>query len=301
MIVKDNSLVDKYDYCFVGSGAILAELLKTPDLKNSKILVISNQFDQNRLSTFNKKQMTMISRTYFLNSRIKYEIQNLIILTKSHRWEDSGEFFKVMHVLREQVIKTVVHISSGSVYGNMSRKGNEATPTSPISKYGVSKAKEEEIVIDQFKFSKNVIVLRVSNVYGNLIFTDFVNKCIRAIDKKDNVILFRNGTLVRDFLFVDCLVSAIVKLLGSELLEYETCFNVSTGEPTSIAELVAKIESLVGTTVKRIEGSFDSGVIEYSVLDNSKLLSTITWNPLSLRSGLTRYIERDYRGMLNAR
>ena len=300
-MIKDNLLVDKYDYCFVGSGAILVELLKTQVLRNSKILVISNQFIQNRSSALNNNQVTSISRTYFLNSRIKYEIENLIILTKSHRWQDTGEFFKVMHLLREQVSKTVLHISSGSVYGNMSRKGNEDTPTLPISKYGKSKVIEEEIVIDQFKFSKNIIVLRVSNVYGNLIFNDFVNNCIRAIDKKETIVIFLNGTLVRDFLFVDCLVGAIVKLLESELVEHKTCFNVSSGQSTSISELVAKIELLVGSNVKQIEGSFDSGVIEYSVLDNSKLLSAISWNPLNLESGLTRYIERDYRGVVKVR
>ena len=299
-MIKDNSLVDNYDYCFVGSGAILGALLKAPDLEDSKILVISNQFTQNRTLAFNNR-VTVISRAYFLNTRITYEIENLIILTKSHRWEDTSEFLKVMHALREQVSKTVVHISSGSVYGNMSRRGNEATPTLPISKYGKSKIAEEEIVLDQFKFSQNVIVLRVSNVYGNLIFNDFVNNCIRAIDKKETVVIFLNGTLVRDFLFLDCLISAIIKLLESEFLERETCFNVSSGHSTSIAELVAKIELLTGSTVKKIDGSFDSGVIEYSVLDNSKLLSTINWNPLSLESGLTRYFERDYRGMVNVK
>ena len=294
MLSKGSGPIENFDYCFVGSGAILDGILKIQRFKDSKILIISSHFTGNKTLAFEGGRAKVISRTDFLNFGTEYKIRDLIILTKSHRWEDTQEFFKVMHVLGDLVTNTVVHISSSSVYGNESVRGNEATPTAPISEYGRSKVVEEEIVISQFKSSKKIVVLRVSNVYGNLSFNDFVNKCIRAAEHGLSVEIFMHGSMVRDFLFVDCLVNAVDKLLSVDLLDRRTYFNVSTGDATSIMDLIRKIEFLVGSSILWSEVPPTEGVIKYSVLDSSELMSAINWKPLGLEVGLMRYLERDF-------
>jgi len=294
MLSKESGPIGNFDYCFVGSGAILDEILKIQRFSDSEILIISNHFIGNKTLVFKGGRARVISRTDFLNFGTGYKIRDLIILTKSHRWDDAQEFFKVMHLLGDLVTNTVVHISSSSVYGNESVRGNEATPTVPISEYGRSKVLEEEIVVSQFKSSKKIVVLRVSNVYGNLSFNDFVNKCIGAAEQGLSIEIFMHGSMVRDFLFVDCLVDAVDKLLSVDLPDRRTYFNVGTGDATSIMDLIRKIEFLVGSSVLWSEAAPTEGIIKYSVLDSSELMSAIKWEPLGLEVGLMRYLERDF-------
>jgi nucleoside-diphosphate-sugar epimerase len=102
--------------------------------------------------------------------------------------------------------------------------------------------------------------------------------------------------MVRDFLFVDCLVDAVDKLLSVDLPDRRTYFNVGTGDATSIMDLIRKIEFLVGSSVLWSEAAPTKSIIKYSVLDSSELMSAIKWEPLGLEVGLMRYLERDFPG-----
>jgi dTDP-4-dehydrorhamnose reductase len=294
MLSKEREEFSEYDYCFVGSGSILEKLIREPHFAGARILLISNQIVDFPTTGFASCTATLIPRAVFLNSTTPYRISNLIILTKSHRWKVNEEFLKLMHKLRQHVSDTVLHVSSGSVYGNIPVKANESTSVFPISNYGISKVLEEDIVFTQFEETKRIIVLRVSNVYGNLSFDDVVNQCFSAIKTGKKMKVYQEGSIVRDFLYINCLVSAVIELLRISSLDGKICFNVSTGYPTSIIGLVAKIEDLTGRRIFVEEGVAPTEVIRSSVLDNSKLLSAINWKPLSLDEGLRLYMDRDF-------
>ena len=210
--LSEAGVEDKYDYCFVGSGVILNRLLLTAPFNESRCLIISDQYDQPSLD-HKVNSFTLLSRHMVINGSGKFDVGTLIILTKSHLWTLPAEFEVLIQKMQTKVRDKVIHLSSGSVYGEASASADERFPIKPLTKYGKRKVAEEKCVIGAFKGQAPVQILRVSNVFGDSRFSDFINQCMKAAIDQVPVKVYSNGEIVRDFLFVNCLVNALLHLI----------------------------------------------------------------------------------------
>jgi dTDP-4-dehydrorhamnose reductase len=290
---SETAVEDKYDYCFIGSGVILDRLLLKVPFSSSRCLIISDQY--NEASIHSKvNSFTLLSRQMAIDSLGEFDVGTLIILAKTHLWPQPVEFEALIQKMRSRVRDKVIHLSSGSVYGEASASVDERFRVKPLTVYGTRKAAEEKCVSDSFRGHAGVQILRVSNVFGDSRFHDFTNQCLKAAIDKSSVKVYSNGDIVRDFLFVDCLVDALLHLIAWESKEEHLVLNLSTGTGTSIAQVMSYISEETGLTIRKIDYPRPNELVRHSVLDNSAILTTIPWKPIKLEIGLKRYLREAF-------
>jgi len=135
----------------------------------------------------------------------------------------------------------VIYASSAAVYGEPpSVPVREDFPLSPISPYGITKLTGEHYGMTFYhNYGVPFISLRYFNVYGPLqrryVMYDFLWKLSQSRGSRLEVL--GDGNQARDFIFVSDAVEANL-LLAMKPMAVGESFNVATGEPTTIKELV---------------------------------------------------------------
>lgn len=192
-------------------------------------------------------------------------------------------------------VETFIYLSSYWVYDpSVTGRLDEATPIHVETPYGASKAAAEmQCSAFRAQFEINVTTLRPFNVYGpgarpHQVVPEFVQQA-----KESGRIEPHPGNPVRDFLYVEDLVEAILTCLQAKPNDV---FNVGSGVGTSINELAgtiaAAVERRTGTPV---ETNFtgDPEPRDEKIADVTKLESAIGWTPrTSLEDGIDSTIEQ---------
>lgn len=136
--------------------------------------------------------------------------------------------------------------------------------------------------------------LVLTNVYGpgeplEYEKSHFVGALIDKIKKSsDTIDMLGTGTAIRDFLFIDDAAEAVCRFAE---LERAMCtpINISSGTGSSIKEVTHKLLEIINSSKKLRWGSASDNGIEYKVLDNSKMISTINYTPnTTLEIGLQK-------------
>ena len=151
-------------------------------------------------------------------------------------------------------VKKVIFISSGgTVYGKQTACPlSEDTPTDPISAYGVQKVTIEKLLyLYHYMHGLDYRVVRLANPYGpyqrpNGILgavTTFTYKALRG----EQISVFGDGSVVRDFIYIDDAVRAILQIAESDATH--KVFNLGSGYGTSIRQVLTAIENALGLTL----------------------------------------------------
>lgn len=199
----------------------------------------------------------------------------------------------VLTALRERPQVAITYLSSGgTVYGQALRIPiDESHPTEPIVPYGAAKlAGERHLAAYRRDWGVRGHVLRCANVYGERQRADrnqgavavFLDRLRRDLP----LVVVGDGSVVRDYVYVRDLASAIVALI--ELEQTPDVMNVGSGRGTSVRELIRLMEEITGRRAKieqRPSRSFD---VSRNVLDIARLRATVPYDPLPLRTGLER-------------
>lgn len=143
-------------------------------------------------------------------------------------------------------LKKFVYASSSSVYGNAETYPTlESALPQPVSPYGVSKLAAEHLVgLYGSNFGVPSVSLRYFTVYGpgqrpDMAFTRFV----RAAILNERIRIFGAGNQVRDFTYVDDIVSANIKAAESEA-PAGSVFNVAGGSNISVNEVLDVVQGI---------------------------------------------------------
>ena len=141
------------------------------------------------------------------------------------------------------------------------------------------------------KYNLSYDILRLSNPYGvnNLSksLSGIIPTYINNIVSDNEIKVYGNGDIVRDYVYVEDFIDLNLKLLTTQ--EKNNIMNVGSGKGTSISELIKKIESVVGRKA-RIEylpkREFD---VDKNVLKITKVRDIYGWEPkISLSEGIKR-------------
>jgi len=194
-------------------------------------------------------------------------------------------------------IKKICYISSGgSIYGNSNSPPiNENAELAPLNSYGILKLTIEKYLFLYFHlYGLNYIVLRISNVYGNggILKPGFsaVDTFIQNFIANKEIKIFGDGSITRDYIYIDDVVSAIVKALNYS--GKENIFNIGTGIGTSLNELLIIIQSTLFSTspINFIESRPSDNLINF--LDVSKAKNILKWESnIDLIDGIKKTIE----------
>jgi UDP-glucose 4-epimerase len=166
---------------------------------------------------------------------------------------------------------------------------NEAMPPMPLSPYGASKlAVEGYCSAFAGAYGMKSVSLRFSNVYGPGSFHkgSVVAHCFKRLLHGEEIVVFGDGSQVRDFLFVGDLARGIRRAIDAGVTGV---FQLGSGQPTSLNELIAAIRRTVAGQVEvRVRfAAFRPGEVHTTWCDVTKARSTFGFEPItSLENGL---------------
>lgn len=199
------------------------------------------------------------------------------------------------------VMQKFIYLSSGgTVYGNTEEHSpiTEEHSKSPISAYGLSKLVTENYI--EFFTQKNNFqsyILRPSNVYGkyqNLVKPQgIIGFAFKSVIQNTAIDLYDDGKVIRDFIFVKDLAEAISKCIEKIANKTKTnIYNVGSGIPYSIKEIIQKISLISKNEVQTIAKESRNFDCEYNVLDINKINRELGWSPSTkIEEGLAEVAE----------
>lgn len=188
----------------------------------------------------------------------------------------------------------LIYISSGgAVYGNPAQDMvPESAELRPLSYYGAGKvAIEVFLQCFQHLAGNPVTILRPSNLYGpgQPRYQGFgvVRTMLQHVLDRSTMAIWGDGSVVRDFIYIDDMVSAIECVLADT--DASGMFNVGAGVGHSLNDLKKLIEDVCGENLSmRYEPSrsIDVGRI---VLDSADMKKRFNWTPgTSLSEGIAK-------------
>jgi len=203
-------------------------------------------------------------------------------------------FLNILECCKEFGVKKIVYASSSSVYG-----GNKTFPFSedqrtdnPISLYAATK-KYNELIASCYSqlYGLNCIGLRFFTVYGpwgrpDMAIFIFCNKILSG----EEIELFNNGEMERDFTFIDDIVDGVI--LATQSNEKNNIFNLGRGETVQLKELVRVIEKELGLKAKIKLSPIQKGDVEKTFSDITKSKTILGYNPkTSIPQGIKKFVE----------
>lgn len=198
----------------------------------------------------------------------------------------------VLHVLEACRIHGTRHIlfsSSAAVYGdNLHIPLKETERLVPTSPYGITKMTTEHYLrVYHELYGMDATVFRFANVYGERQGEGgVVSIFCKLLSQRQGITVFGDGNQTRDFVYAGDIAQAIIRALP--LKGYHT-MNVSTGQETSINDLICSFEKAVGYTVPVQYTAPRTGDILRSVLSNETLKRDLGFVPaMNLEEGIRR-------------
>lgn len=200
------------------------------------------------------------------------------------------------HCRRFGVNRVVFASSGGTVYGNARQIPTpETAPTDPICAYGISKlAIEKYLALFEHLHGLDFRVLRITNPFGPfqvaLKNQGVVAALIARALRDEPVEIWGDGSVVRDFVFVEDVVDALMATATDQ--SSERVYNIGGGRGRSLRDIIAAIERQMG---KKLRLEWKPGRpldVPVSVVAIDRAAHSLGWVPnTTIATGLERTIE----------
>lgn len=222
--------------------------------------------------------------------------QTMVPFSVDHPAEDCRINLEgVLHVLEACRTHGTGHIlfsSSAAVYGdNLHIPLKETERLVPTSPYGITKMTTEHYLrVYHELYGMDATVFRFANVYGERQGEKgeggVVSIFCKLLSQRQGITVFGDGNQTRDFVYAGDIAQAIIRALP---LKGCHTMNVSTGQETSINDLIRSFEKAVGYTVPVQYTAPRTGDILRSVLSNEALKRDLGFVPeMDLEEGIRR-------------
>lgn len=288
------------------------------NLKNARldILMEYDKFVFERVNLEDKQMMERVFKQYDF-----YKVVNLAAqagvrysLENPHAYINSNivGFLNVLEGCRHNKIKHLIYASSSSVYG-----ANSVIPFSvhhnvdhPLSLYAASK-KSNELMAHTYSslYKLPTTGLRFFSVYGPwgrpdmalFLFTD-------KIVKGEEIQIFNNGDMQRDFTYVDDIVENLYRLVklpppeadeswlsegpdpGTSFCPYKI-YNIGNSSPVELMKFVDLIEEKLAITAKKKMMPMQKGDVKINFADVADLTEFTGYKPdTDIEYGITQFI-----------
>ncbi len=279
--------------------SVIGRKSRPPFLDSRVTYIKSDDEDEQELAKILANANEIIDLSYTTNPKTSFDDPVSDIVNNLPR---AAALFEVCKKL-EHLRKLVIISSGGAVYGDKpARPILESEETQPISPYGITKLTIEKYAYLYSKLYRlPIITLRPSNAYGPRIITNdsqgFINVALNKVRHGLNVPIFGKHGVVRDYIHVGDIASAITKTL--DLGKLGSIYNVGTGIGTNNLDLLSLITKIVksdGFECKfdiHPERSFD---VKNNILDSRLLRHDTGWKPqVNLKEG----IEQTWGALVN--
>jgi len=213
----------------------------------------------------------------------------------NHRTNESG-FINMLELARKLKVKKLCYASSSAVYGEQMQMPIQETATlNPQSPYGLSKLLNEQYA-KAFQEWEDIesVGFRFFNVFGpgqraDSPYSGVISIFLDRMQKGEPIQIFGDGEQIRDFVFVDDVVQAL--LLGAQSEITFGLYNVGSGQTTSLNELYDVLKNLTKYSKDPTYQEARKGDIKKSAADINLIKNQLNYNPkFNLKEGLAKLI-----------
>lgn len=297
-----------------GSGFLGQHLLKALVLRNAEVSALVRDPGELAWTSFRKRepkiaeQITLWRGDLLDEANVEAAVAGAeIVLHLAGRGGAKGTFkdfcdanimgtCNVLTACTRRSVGRLIFASTAAVYGTgLSEPANESSPLSARSIYAASKLAAEALVQAYAAAGSSTVTLRFSNIYGPHQATETVITTLLRQLQTNDIVTLRSLVPVRDFLFVDDAVDAVLAAAVRPNVPHGAVLNVSTGVGYSVGKLV---EAAI-TAVHRREPartfairsiSNDDGItspLDCLICDNSAARAALDWCPrVNLKDGM---------------
>tara|TARA_Y100001935_G_scaffold1636_1_gene1482 strand:+ start:16670 stop:17575 length:906 start_codon:yes stop_codon:yes gene_type:complete len=287
-----------------GTGYIGSNFIANSHLKNISITSISQ-----KKKNFELKNVKYIYEDYNNIENLSILLQecdiiihlinstNPLTAENSFKNDIEGNLIKSIRLFKKiPKDKHIIYFSSGgTVYGNQTKFPiSEDSKLSPINSYGIIKVALENYLKlfskkNQFKYT----IVRPSNIFGKKQFFDkshgIIENTIFNIINDNTLKIWGDGHHIRDYLYIDDLVSFLDKLIHRKIYGI---YNVGSGIGISNIDLVNSICEIMKKDIKiqHVKSKFEN--VDKVILDIKKAQSQLNWYPrIDFKKGLKMEIK----------
>ena len=218
-------------------------------------------------------------------------------------------FINILEACRHNGVTNLSYASSSSVYGL-----NENLPFStgdnvdhPISLYAASK-KSNELMAHTYShlFGISTTGLRFFTVYGPWGRPDMaLFKFVKAAVEGTSIDVFNNGDMVRDFTYIDDIVSGITRVIDKPALANKSwsgeassssspykIYNIGNNNPVKLMDFIEEIERKVGTKIKKNMMEMQPGDVPETYACVKDLVCDMDYKPsTSIEYGISKFVD----------
>ncbi len=263
-----------------------------------KVLQRYSNFQFSKTDISNNSELTKIFKDFRPNkvinlaaqAGVRYSIEN------PHAYVNSNlvGFVNIIELSKKYKIDGFIYASSSSVYG-----ANDKVPFStkdevsmPMSIYAASKRSNELIAYSySHLFELNTTGLRFFTVYGpwgrpDMAMFIFADK----ISNNKPIEVFNYGKMMRDFTYIDDIVSGIKSALNKNY-RYEI-FNLGNSKSEKLMDIVSEIEKNFNTKAKIEFLPMQPGDVKQTFADIDKTKKLLDFNPtIDIEQGIKRFVD----------
>ncbi|MFA4819913.1 MAG: SDR family NAD(P)-dependent oxidoreductase [Candidatus Aenigmatarchaeota archaeon] len=203
-------------------------------------------------------------------------------------------FINVLNACRINDVEKLVYASTSSIYGNSKPPLREDMLVTPVNFYASTKLLNEHLaILFSREYGLETIGFRYMSIYGpheesKGIYANLATQFLWAMQRNEQPVIYGDGTQTREFTYVMDVVAAnllamnLKKNIGGEIL------NIGTGTCTSLNNLVAVINKILGKSIKpKYVKNTVKGYIDAQLSDITKIKTTLGYAPkYTLEKGL---------------
>jgi UDP-glucose 4-epimerase len=163
--------------------------------------------------------------------------------------------YNVLEAAQRAGVRRLVFSSSASVYGDaLFVPMTEDHPFNNRTMYGATKiAGEQFLRAFHDQYGLDYVGLRYMNAYGPRmddkgVYVSVIAKTLDRLDRGEAPVVFGDGSQSYDFVYVTDLARANVLALTADATD--AVYNIGTGVPTTIRELVEELVAITGAGVE---------------------------------------------------
>ncbi|MCV7347669.1 NAD-dependent epimerase/dehydratase family protein [Mycolicibacterium rhodesiae] len=173
----------------------------------------------------------------------------------------------------------------------------ERTEPRPTNIYAATKLAQEHILAAWAAArDTRLSVLRLQNVYGpgqslTNSYTGVVALFARLSLAKHALEVYEDGRIVRDFVYIDDVVSALFAAIENPAAS-SRCVDIGSGVPTTIHELAQQLATLCDAPEPVVVGKYRDGDVRAARCDIELAASQLGWRPAwSLEQGMRALLD----------
>lgn len=202
-------------------------------------------------------------------------------------------FYNLIECIRKYPVKHFLFASSSSVYGNHEGESKESDNTDhPVSFYAATK-KSTEVMAYSYAhlYHIKMTALRFFTVYGpwgrpDMAYYSFSEKIMNS----EPIPVFSQGELLRDFTYIDDVVSECVNLMDKIPSTFEV-YNIGNNHPETVHNLISYLEKYLNRPATISYLPMQEGDVKMTYANIDKLHALTGYQPkIGLSEGIKRFV-----------